>query len=213
MSCNQSAKKNDSQGLTTDGNLQDTVIVKHENKIDKSYHVGFYSKSFLYSWVVDNDTLDFKIGLTEYVRDSSVSLRIFHEKPILFSTALDKINECLPVIQKDFNIDNLNSLYFQPPIYYKDMTNELSDSYENKFGERNIGYQKQDDFLMNSWLGARVDGFLSEFNKSAERYGIEKFHLLEKEYYDTYIPNTDLTGYPDFSINGMGISVHLKDEK
>ncbi len=64
---------------------------------------------------------------------------------------------------------------------------------------------------MNSWLQERVEDFLQQFNKSIKRYGIEKYHLLEKKYYNQYIPNKDLDDYPSFSIHGRGISVILNE--
>jgi len=213
VSCNHSTKTKDTNQSKIEENPVDTVLARIENKIDKSYDIGFYAKSFTYCWITEKDTLDFKIGLTEYVRDSSVQIRIYHHEPILFSDALDKINDCLPLIEQDFKLNKLNSLYLEPPIFYKDMTTELSKSYKIQFGNKNIKYQRLNEFLMNSWLEERVGGFLKQFDKSTRRYGIEKFHLLEKEYYDEYIPNTDLNDYPSFSIHGMGISVILNENK
>ncbi len=188
-------------------------MIKIDNTEDKSYDVGFYSKSFTYCWIADKDTLDLKIGVTEHVRDSSVQLRIFHRNPILFSDALDKINESLPLIKQDFNLSKLSYLYFEPPIFYKDMTKELTKSYEIQFGQKIIKYEQLNEFLMDSWLEKKVGAFLSQFNKSTRRYGIEKFQLLEREDYKKYIPKSDLSEYPSFSIHGMGVSVIIKKEK
>ena len=207
LSCNNSRKKKVSNDSDTKEISIDTTLVKIENIIDKSYEVGFYSKSFTYCWVVNKDTLDFKIGLTEYVRDSSVQLRVFHRNPILFSKAIDKINDCLPTIKQNFDLDNLGSLHFESPIFYKDLTTELSMQYVNQFGQKNIKYEQLNEFLMNSWLERKVDIFLNQFDKTIKRYGIEKFHLLDKENYSEYIRNSELNDYPSFSIHGMGISV------
>ena len=212
VSCNHSTKKTDTDQSKMKENSIDTVFVKIENKIDTPL-IDFYAKSYTYCWVTKKDTLDFKIGLTEQVKDSSVQIRFYHVRPILFLSALEKLNECLPRIEQDFNIDRLNSFYFEPPIFYKDMTTELSKSYENQFGDKNISYQKLNEFLMNSWLEEKINDFLSQLNKSTKRYSIEKFHLLDKEYFNSYIPGVDLKDYPLFSINGMGISVILNDKK
>ncbi|WP_266205630.1 hypothetical protein [Pontibacter kalidii] len=211
LSCNKSNQTKAILDSDVEETSIDTVLVKIENKLEKSYEVGFYSKSFTYCWISDKDTLDFKIGMTEHVTDSSVQLRVFHSNPILFSKALDKINESLPLIKKDFNLDKLGYLYFEPPIFYKDMTTELSKSYENQFGKKNIKYKQLNEFLLDSWLERKVSVFLNQFNKSTKRYGIEKFHLLEKAYYEEYIPNSDLSDYPSFSIHGMGVSVLLNE--
>ena len=184
VSCNKSSQTKDTIVSDIEESPIDTVLVKIENKMDNSFEVGFYSKSFTYCWIADKDTLDFKIGMTEHLRDSSVQLMVFHRDPILFSKALDKINESLPLVKHDFNLDKLGSIYLKSPIFYKDMTTELSKSYENQFGLKNIKYEQLNDFLMNSWLEKKVGAFLNQFNKSTRRYGIEKFHLLEKVYYE-----------------------------
>ena len=211
MSCNNSSKNQGNKQATTEQTATDTVIVRIENEIDKSDTLAFFSKSIKYCWVTDKDTLDFRIGVEEQAGDSSVSIRTMHYKPILFTKALDKMNNCLPLIAEDFNLNNLNSLYFAPPIFYKDLTNELSKSYENQFGNKSIKFKEMNEFLMNSWLQERVEDFLQQFNKSIKRYGIEKYHLLEKKYYNQYIPNKDLDDYPSFSIRGRGISVILNE--
>ncbi|NDK54287.1 hypothetical protein [Pontibacter fetidus] len=211
LSCNNSNQSKDTIASDFEKNPIDTVLVKIENKLNKSYEVGFYSKSFTYCWIAGPDTLDFKIGMTEHVRDSSVQLRVFHRNPILFSKALDKINESLPLIEQDFNLEKLGYLHFESPIFYKDMTVELSKSYENQFGKKNISYKQLNVFLMNSWLEKKVGTFLNQFTKSTRRYAIEKFHLLEKENYKQYIPNSDLSDYPSFTIHGMGVSVIINE--
>jgi hypothetical protein len=192
---------------------QDTILVKIKNELDNSYQIGFYSKSYTYCWAIGQDTLDFKIGVTEYVQDSSIRISAFYKNPILFTTVLNKINDCLPLIKEDFEIEKLRSLYFsRPPIFYKDLTTALSKDYESQFGQEIISYKKLDEFLMNSWLEEQIGAFLVQFGKTTRRYGIEKFHLLEKEYYKEYIPSADLKEYPEFSIHGMGISVNINKE-
>ena len=211
MSCNHSTKSEDNNKAKTEQKSADTVVVRIENEIDKSDEFAFFSKSIKYCWVTDKDTLDYMIGVEEQAGDSSVSIKTRHYKPILFTKALDKINDCLPLIAQDFNLNNLNSLYFAPPIFYKDLTNELSKSYENQFGNKRIKFKEMNEFLINSWLQERLEDLLQQFNKSIKRYGIEKYHRLEKKYYNQYIPNTDLDDYPSFSIHGMGMSVILNE--
>jgi hypothetical protein len=179
-SCNGTTKTKDIS--ESEENSIDTLLVKIENEIDKSYGIGFIEKSFTYCWVTEKDTLDFKVELREYA-DSSVLLRISHRNLILFLDALAKINDCLPLIQQDFNLGKLTSLYLEPPIFYKDMTSELSKSYKSQFGEKNINYLKLNAFLKDSWLDKRLEIFLKQFKKTTRRYSLEKFHLLNKENY------------------------------
>lgn len=96
ISCNQETKTNNQTTVNTE--KTDTIIVKHKNDLNKSYEVGFLSKSYSYYWLVGNDTLDFSVNAREYEKDSTLHLSIHHKKPITFRTALTKINECLPRI-------------------------------------------------------------------------------------------------------------------
>ena len=211
LSCNNLNKPKEINDIENVEALKDTILVQIENEIDKSYEIGFYSKSYTYCWIVDKDTLDMKIELKEYKKDNSVSIRVFNREPILLNTTIEKINECLPLIQENFELDNLKSLYFESPIFYKDLTNELSQDYKSQFGQKNITYKNLNNFLMNSWFDKKISNFLNQFDKTTKRYGIEKFHLLDKRYYSEYIPKTDLNEYPEFSIHGMGISVIINE--
>ena len=211
MSCTNSEQTEENADSSTSEIIQDTVLVKIKNELNKSYEVGFYSKSYTYCWTVGQDTLDLKIGVTEYVSDSSVQLRTFNREPIQFAKVIDKVNECLPLIRENFELENLSSLYFEPPIFYKDLTTELSEEYKSQYGQENIGYERLNEFLKNSWLEKQISPFLDQFGKNTKRYSIEKFHLLDKEYYKEYVPNADLNEYPEFSIHGMGISVIIDE--
>ena len=210
-SCNNSRKPKDVDCIKNEHNHVDTLLIKIESKIDNSYEIDLYSRKVFYSWVSDKDTLDFSVGLTEYARDSTISIRFYHDEPILFSDALDKLNDCYLHMKEDFKMDRLNYLYLKPPIFYKDLNSELSKSYKSQFGTKNIKYQKLNEFLMESWLEERVSDFLKPYGKTTRRYGIEKFHLLEKDYYDEYIPDSDMNDYPSFSIHGMGLSIIINE--
>ena len=193
-----------------DGNIQDTIIVKHKNLIDKSYEVGFYSKSYSYFWIVGKDTLDFALSTQEYERDKSISINIFHRNPISMETTIKNTEKCLPVIKQDFNVEKLNYLYFTNSfIYYPDVVTKLSNEYEAKFGQKRIKYETLNKFLLNSIFTSKINEFLKPLNKKVVGYGIEKFNLINKESMKYQLPNTELKNYPEFSINGMGISVKL----
>lgn len=211
ISCNQETKKNNQTTVTND--KTDTIIVKHKNDLNKSYEVGFLSKSYSYYWLVDNDTLDFSVNAREYEKDSTLHLSIHHKEPKIFTTTLTKINECLPRIREDFHLTKLNSLYFRDPIYYFDLIKVLSSEYEKQFGRKNISYEKLNQFLLKSKLNKQLDNFANPLDKKVNRYSIEKFHLTDKKYFGDYLPNVDLTEYPEFTINGMGLYIQLENEK
>jgi hypothetical protein len=211
ISCNQETKSNNQTAVTND--KTDTIIVKHKNDLNKSYEVGFLSKSYSYYWLVGNDTLDFSVNARQYEKDSTLHLSIHHKKPIIFTTTLTRINECLPQIKEDFYLTKLNSLYFSDPIYYFDLVKELSTEYEKQFGRKNISYEKLNDFLLKSKVNKQLDNFVSPLDKKIKRYSIEKFHLTDKKYFGEYLPNVDLKEYPEFAINGMGFYIQLETKR
>jgi hypothetical protein len=211
ISYSQQTKSNNQTAITND--KTDTIIVKYKNDLNKSYEVGFLSKSYSYYWIVGNDTLDFAVNASEYEKDSTLHLSIYHKNPIIFSTALTKINECLPHIQEDFKLTKLNSFNFSDPIYYFDLVKQLSTEYEKQFGRKNISYEKLNDFLLKSNLSKQLNSFVSPLDKKIKRYSIEKFQLTDKKYFGEYLPNVDLTLYPEFAVNGMGLYIQLETKR
>lgn len=210
ISCTHETKSNLKAEKSSD-NL-DTLIVKYKHESNNSYDIDFFSKSYSYYWLIGKDTLDFVINATEHQKDSTLHLNIYHKQPILLPTALTKISECIPLIKEDFYISKLKSFYFKSPIYYSDLTKELSTEYEKQFGRKNISYEKLNQFLLNSNLNNQLDNFVNPFDKKVKRYSIEKFHLTDKKYFGNYLPNVDLKEYPKFAINGMGLSVRLENK-
>lgn len=211
ISCNQEKKSNNQTSEYND--KIDTIIVKHENDLNKSYEVGFLSKSYSYYWLVDHDTLDFSLNARQYEKDSTFHLSINHKKPIIFTTALTKINDCLPLIEEDFYLSKLKSLYFRDPIYYFDLIKELSTEYEKQFRRKNISYEELNQFLLQSNMNKKLNNFVSPLDKKIKRYSIEKFHLTDKEYFGDYLPNVNLKEYPKFAINGMELYIQLENER
>lgn len=205
--------KSNSRATETSDNMQDTVIVKQKNALNSSHEVDFLAKSYSYYWLVGKDTLDLIIYTREYVKDSTVHLSIHNVGPVLFSTVLAKINKCYPIIQEDFDLSKLHSLNFEAPIYYLDLVSELSSEYERQFGRKRISHKKLNRFLLNSKLNEQLSNLVNPLEKSVKNYSIEKFHLTEKEHFESYLPNVDLTEYPEFAIDGMSLYVQLEDKK
>lgn len=188
----------------------DTVIVKQKRTLNASYEVGFYSKSYAYSWLVGEVILDMRIVATEHEKDSTLHLNFYHTHPIPFTKALESIRDCMNLIDEDFDITKLSSLYFKDPIYYPDLTQEVSIEYEQKFGLKKIGYEQLNPFLLESKVTAQLNNFLEPWNKEVQYYSIEKMHLIGKESYKYHLPKADTTNLPEIIINGMGLSVRLK---
>ena len=126
---------------------------------------------------------------------------------------MTQIIESLPIIHEDFNTSKLKSLYFKSPIYYKDLLNNLTEEYEQKFGEETVDYRRLNEFLLQAKLSEMLNNLLNKMDKEVQAYSIEKFRLLSKENYNSYISNENLTAYPEYSIHGMGIYVRIKEKE
>lgn len=209
-SCGQTTKKQAEMGNYNMQNFQDTLIIKHKRILNKSDST-WYSQSYSYYWLVGKDTLDFNLSITER-KDGNLYLRLSHKEPILFTDALDKIDASFPLIKENFNLSKLISFQFMPPVFYVDLAKKLSSEYEQKFGRKIIIYKKLNEFLLESGLTSQLNYFLDPLNKKVKRYGLEKFHLIDKENYKEYLPNVDITEYPEFIINGMGMYVQLENQ-
>ena len=96
ISCNQVTHRNthNQESLSA---VNDTVIVKKRNELNKHYEVGFYLKLYSYYQLVGRDTLDFTLNISEYVKDSTIHLTVFHRQPMFFKTALEKIYGCFDI--------------------------------------------------------------------------------------------------------------------
>ena len=99
------------------------------------------------------------------------------------------------------------------PIFYLDLAKKLSSEYEQEFRRKNIDYRKLNEFLLKSNLNTQLNHFLNPLNKKVKRYGMEKFHLVNKEDYKNYWPNVDLKEYPEFTLHGYtGVFVGLENK-
>jgi len=146
--CGQTAKKQAETGSDIQ-DIQDTLIIKHERILNKSDST-WYFRSYSYYWLVGKDTLDFKLSITERKSDSTLDLRLSHRKPILFIDVLGRIDACLPLIKKDFNLSKLASFHFMEPIFYLDLAKKLSNEYEQEFGRKSVDYNKLNKFCLRS---------------------------------------------------------------
>lgn len=191
----------------------DTLLIKQQLDLNNGFEAEFYSKSYSYYWLSGKDTLDFALHLSEYKSDSTLRLIVHHNQPILFTAALANIKACFPLLEEDFAISKIQSVYFREPIYYIDLARELSTEYERQFTRKNVGYEKWHAFLLGSILTTKLNSLVNPLGKKVKRYGIEKFHLLEKKHYEEYLPNVGVADYPEFVIHGhLGFVVFLEDE-
>ena len=201
-------EKNNSKSKVQTALKTDTVLVKNQDKL-MGFNEDFMTKSFSYHWVSGKDTANLKITAYTQKEDSTLHLLISHQKPVLFRVLLDKLNVAIPKIKEDFKVAQLSSIFFKATIYYPDVNLELSKDYEQKFGRKIISYQKLNQFLLQTPFNTTLNNFLKPFGRKIQKYGIEKFHLIEKKHYPSEIPDENLANYPDFSIHGMGIYVQI----
>jgi hypothetical protein len=208
FSCGQETKIDavDTEPLET---TPDTVIVKHKNVLNQSYEVGFYANAYSYHWITGKDTLDFRLTARDYVTDSTFHISISHKQPLLFTTALKRIDECLRLIEEDFDLSKLRYLHFKSPMFYLDLTKGLSNEYVQNFGRKYVGYQRLQQFLLASNTNTQLNNLLRPLHKKVSRYGIEKFQLIDRKKQPLYALDTATIKYPDFFIDGMGLSIYL----
>jgi hypothetical protein len=209
--CRQNNAKKQSATTNNTQFIQDTVVVKQKNALNNPTWGILYSKSYAYYWLVGKDTLDFVLYVTEYEKDSTFSLSVLHEEPILFTAVLEKIKECFSLIEEDFDWSRAISFNFMATIYYLDVAKRLSSEYEQEFGKKIVDYTTLNTFLLASSLTSQLNHFLNPLNKKVGHYGLEKFFLIEKADYAHYLPNVDFTEYPEFTFNAhSGIFVQLE---
>jgi hypothetical protein len=192
----------------------DAFIIKHRNVLNAStFDSSYYSKSYSYYWLAGKDTLDFRLYITEWKKDSTLHLRFFHTKPILFANVLREINACFPLLKEDFNISKLASFHFKEPVFYLDLAKEMSSEYEQEFGRKRVSYDKLISFLPKTTFALQLNHFLNPLDKKVKSFGFEKFHLLDKKNYKEYLPNVDVTEYPEFTLNcHNGMTVNLENK-
>lgn len=193
----------------------DTSVVKVEKEL-KGYELGYLQKSHDYYWISGQDTADLYVNVYARQSDSTVGINIGMKKAVLFVSALEQIKQISPLIARDFDLSRLKSLYFETPIYFPDLATELAVDYEKKFGNKEIKYDKLNDFLLNSSLNSKLNNYLISINKKVKRYNIEKFHFIQldqafKDYYEHILRDMDWDIYPSFTIHGMGIAVEIED--
>lgn len=170
---------------------------------------GFYARRYVYGWAAGEDTADFRVLVNERTADSSFGLHIVHKQPINFDLVLQRLKMLFPKLQEDFDPSRMRSLYFKSPFYYGDLTRNLSREYQEKFGKQWINYTRLNQFLFSTEVHARLNDLVSKFNRKVDRYGIEKFQLLEKKSLPSHDRNFDVTSYPEMILDGMGFHVAL----
>jgi len=205
-SCNY---KTQNTGNNVVNKLESPRLVKAAIKLE-GWNKDFYTKAYNYYWIAEGDTLGLQLNVSEAIKDSAVSIVIMHQKPIKFATVIDSLTTWIPRIKEDFAMNKLNSLYFKEPIYYPDINKLLSQEYEEKFGKKRIDQQKLSQFLLSTSLTRELNDFLKPLHsKKVSSYTVEKFHLIDRKHYQSYLPETNTADYPDFSIHGMGLYVEI----
>lgn len=190
----------------------DTIVWKKQNVfLDSSWGDEIYSKSYSYYYNVGKDTMKFALRCKEDKTDSTLILTFYQNEGMLFTSFLRFAEKCIPIMEEDFNTNRLNTIYFNAPIYYPDLSLSLSKEYQHNFGTKSVGYKKLNDFLLHSSLTVKLNSFLKPLRKKAKSYSIEKFYLTEKKHINYYLSNIDIKDYPDFVIDCGGVTVQLEN--
>jgi len=189
-----------------------TVLIKKTIELN-GYLSDFYSKAYSYHWVKDKDTLDFSVNIYERKKDSISTLSFVNTKPLLFDVVLSRMEQSFDMIQEDFDISKITTLYFKSPVYFLDLAQDLSSEYEQEFGKSIIDNQSLDKFLLKSSFTTQLNKILKPIHKKPKRYSIEKFDILYKENYHQFLHEVNLAEYPEFSLTGTGVYVRLTNLK
>ncbi|MCR9016998.1 hypothetical protein [Aquiflexum gelatinilyticum] len=190
---------------------QDTIIVRQIYDVSK-FNYSLSSKSISYYSISGKDTLDISIGVNESKTSGEVNIDFRNNKSIMFKDLLKKFDRFLPFVKEDFDLTRIESLVFDPPIFYQDICIQLSRDYKLKYGRKNIDVLTQKEFLMETKLKSSIDSVFLPYKKKVNWISIEKFHLFEKEHYDEYL-NIDFSAYPDFAIDGIMLNVQLTENQ
>lgn len=160
---------------------------------------------------MDGDTLDCSVQVLVWAGSGDISLSIEHKNSMLFSDVLQKLLDCFQVMKNDFDVNKVTSLDFEAPIFYVDLANQLTKEYKQKFGHKTIRYKVFSNFMMSTTLTSQLNNCLALWNKAVKYYSFEKFFLIDKKMFHEYLPNTDVSAYPEFTFNAhSGISIELK---
>lgn len=168
FSCHEKTKKAGEQVFKSEPALKKEMI-----KLD-GYTKENYNKVYSYYWVA-KDTSDLKFTLYERKTDSSVLWTIDHDRQINFPALLDSMNNAMPEIRKDFDLYKINSLSFKQPLYYPDLNQALTTSYQKRYGETAIDYPELKKFLLSAAITPQLNTFLKPLHKRARSYSIENF--------------------------------------
>lgn len=187
---------------------QNIEALKKEWKlnIEDEKLVGFtedaFTKAKWFYWVKDQDTTNYKFRFAELKNDSLVSVLIKVEKQIDFKTCLDSLNALFPIIEKEFNLNKMYSLYVGQVIYYPDLAKEISTQYEKDFGKKITSHKKFNEMMMQQPTTENLNSIIERYNKKIRAFSVEKFGLIEKPVFSLFIKDVDFSDYPDFIIEG-----------
>jgi hypothetical protein len=203
-------KKTNNEAAGDKQSATDTVIIKRQEELNEPNDAELYSKSYWYHWNVGEEQLPFSLLVSEYKKDGSVNVRLMHDSLLLFSSALELIKDGLRIAGDDFDLSKLDYMYFESPVYYPDLTRQLSSEYEQKFGFKPVRYERLNEFLMQASITSQLNSFLSPFNKKVRSYDIEKAMLVSRKGLGVFDKKgIDFSGYPEMMIDGFGLGMHL----
>ncbi|WP_372473166.1 hypothetical protein AB4865_10160 [Capnocytophaga sp. ARDL2] len=207
IKCERKSKTNESSESSND-----TLLVKHEIEIDTTKNY-YQKKQTDYFWILAQDTMGLQLNVNKsYGTTNNIWIGIHHEKPLNFTYVIKKINEAIPMILEDFDLNEMSAIYFKTPMYYPDLSWEIYEKYQPYFGEKEIRQHQLTDFLKTTTIDNQLNSLLTPFNKKVFSYSIEKLHKSKKENFQNYVEDYDLSEYPDFVFYGGGLYVQFKEK-
>lgn len=207
--CGEPSSSSESQ---TESATKHSVLVKVFHK-DEPNQISNYSAPISYHWVVGTDTLDFAIYVSEHLQDKTLHLSYSHKLPILLQDAAVRTARILPIINEDFGGKSIKSLYLKTPVYYLDLATNLYDIYQAEYKDKSITQPEEQAFFEKSLLHEFMVGLGAHTQMRPISYSLEKFHVMKKAGYSSYLPDTNLDDYPEFTIGGIGLHIFFEEIK
>lgn len=185
---------------------KDTVLVKVKHKDDLTGS-SEASEWMSYHWMVGSDTLDFGINAAADDEGQSVRLTYSHKLPITIHDAVAQTTAVLPEIAEDFGGGSVRSLYLKTPIFYRDLASNLYDLVQAEYAKEGLNAQKQQELFEKSLLHVYMLGLGERMQSVPVAYSLEKFHVMKKEGYTSYLPESAISELPEFTIGGIGLHI------
>jgi len=168
-------------------NVRDSIVVKKKIPLDFNNKILF-KKTISYTLVLGKDTSDFQIFVSQAKKNQDISIYTVYnlkkeKSEKLYVQRLKELKYLLKVVNNDFNLNYLSSLYLGRLIYNGDIALTIMKLYNVKFGKNSnvLSPDKISDLILESKLTDDINSILSQYSKKISDVGLEKITFVPKE--------------------------------